>query len=133
VLQRGAQEGLFHSAADISDGGLAVTIAKASFPKRVGATLFSAAVNGAIKQIADLFTETSSAVVVTCDPSAFERIEQITEEEVGSIFAQHVGVTGGSRFVIPFDDGGIDAELSELSAAFSVTLESQLAAEVVTA
>ena len=133
VLRRGAEEGLFHSASDISDGGLAVTLTKSSLPKGIGATLFSAAVNGTIKQAVDLFNESSSAVVVTCDQSAFERIEKITEEEVGSIFAQHIGTTGGDRLTIPFHDGGIDAVLSELSVAFSTALESQLAAEVVTA
>jgi hypothetical protein len=35
--------------------------------------------------------------------------------------------------MVPFDDGGIDASLSELSDAYSETLKSQLAAEVVTA
>jgi phosphoribosylformylglycinamidine synthase len=133
VLRRGMQEGLFHSAADISDGGLAVTLAKSGFSNGLGATLLPAAANGTVRQIADLFAETSSAVIVTCDPSVFDRIEKITEEEVGSIFAQHIGVTGGNRLTIPFDDGGIDASLSELSGAYSRTLESQLAAEVVTA
>jgi phosphoribosylformylglycinamidine synthase subunit PurL len=133
VLQRGMQEGLFHSAADVSDGGLAVTLAKSGFSNGFGARLLPATAHGTLRQIADLFAETSSAVVVTCDPSAFDRIEKITEEEVGSIFAQHIGVTGGNRLTIPFDDGGIDASLSELSSAYAGTLESQLAAEVVTA
>ena len=133
VLRRGAEESLFHSAADISDGGMAVTLAKSSFPHKVGATLFPAAVTGALKQTVDLFGEHSSAVIVTCDPSAFERIEKITEEEVGSIFAQHIGTTGGDRLVIPFEDGEVDAPLAELRNVFSTALDSQLAAEVVTA
>ena len=133
VLQRGMQEGLFHSAADISDGGLAVTLAKSGFSNRFGAMLLPSAVNGTVRQIADLFAETSSTVLVTCDPSVFERIEEITEEEVGSIFAQRIGVTGGNRLTISFDNCGIDASLSELSDAYSGVLESQLAAEVVTA
>ena len=102
VLQRGMQEGLFHSAADISDGGLAVTLAKSGFSNRFGAMLLPSAVNGTVRQIADLFAETSSTVLVTCDPSVFERIEEITEEEVGSIFAQRIGVTGGNRLTIFF-------------------------------
>jgi phosphoribosylformylglycinamidine synthase len=133
VLRRGAEEGLFHSAADISDGGMAVTLAKCSFPHKIGASLFPAAVTGRLKQAADLFNEYSSAIIVTCEPSAFERIEEITEEEVGSIFAQHIGTTGGDRLVIPFEDGEVDAPLAELRNVFSTALDSQLAAEVVTA
>ncbi len=133
VLRRGAEEGLFHSAADISDGGMAVTLAKCSFSHKIGATLFPTAVTGRLKQTADLFNEQSSAVIVTCDPSAFERIEKITEEEVGSIFAQHIGITGGDRLVIPFEDGEVDAPLAELRNVFSTALDSHLAAEVMTA
>jgi phosphoribosylformylglycinamidine (FGAM) synthase-like enzyme len=112
---------------------MAVTLAKSSFPHKVGATLFPAAVTGALKQTVDLFGEHSSAVIVTCDQSAFERIEKITEEEVGSIFAQHIGTTGGDRLVIPFEDGEVDAPLAELRNLFSTAFDSQLAAEVVTA
>jgi phosphoribosylformylglycinamidine synthase len=133
VLRRGAEEGLFHSASDISDGGLAVALAKSALAKGIGATLLSSAIAGTVKQTSDLFNESSSAVVVTCKQSAFEQIEKITEEEVGSIFAQHIGTTGGDRLTIPFSDGGIDAPLSELSVVFSTALDSQLAAEVVTA
>ena len=133
VLQRATLEGLLHSAADISDGGLAVTLARGSLQSGIGVSLFSAGVNGLTKQIADLFGESSSSVVVTCDPSSIERIEKITEEEIGSIFAQHIGTTGGKRITIPFDDGQIDASLTELRPLFSATLPTQFAAEVVTA
>jgi phosphoribosylformylglycinamidine synthase len=132
VLQRGAREGLFHSAADLSDGGLAVTLAKSALARNIGATLFPSAVNGSLKQITDLFGETSSAVVVTCDPAAWEQIEKLTEE-VGSIFAQHIGTTSGTRVTIPFQDGEVDAPLKELKSAYSGALEAQLAEEVVTA
>ena len=133
VLRRGAAEGLFHSAADISDGGLAAALTKSCLANQVGATLLPSHVNDPIRLAADLFAESSSAVIVTCDPTSLERIETITEEEVGSIFAQHIGTTGGDRLTIPFEAGGIDAGLNDLSKHFSGTLESQLAAEVVTA
>jgi phosphoribosylformylglycinamidine synthase len=66
VLRRGAEEGLFHSASDISDGGLAVALAKSALAKGIGATLLSSAIAGTVKQTSDLFNESSSAVVVTC-------------------------------------------------------------------
>jgi phosphoribosylformylglycinamidine (FGAM) synthase-like enzyme len=131
VLRRGAAEGLLHSASDVSDGGLAVTLAKSSLGSGIGATLFLAVTNALCKQVGDLFGESSSAVVVTCDPSAVARIERITEEEVGSIFAQHIGATGGSRLTIPYNDGEVDAPLTELQISFASALESKLAEEVI--
>ena len=133
VLQRAAEEGLLHSAADISDGGLAVTLARCCTQSRIGATVFPAAIGGRVQQIANLFGEVSSSVVITCPLSHFEQIGRITEEIIGSVFAQHIGTVGGSRLRVPFEDTGIDTSIHDLSVAFSGTLESQLAAEVVTA
>jgi phosphoribosylformylglycinamidine (FGAM) synthase-like enzyme len=130
VLQRCSAEGIATSASDISDGGLAVTLAKSTFRKNIGATLFPYNSRSGTKQVLDLFSETSSAVVLTCKPGSFERIEKITEEETGLIFAQHIGVTGGSRLSISYEDAELDVSIADLRAPFSTALESQLAAEV---
>jgi phosphoribosylformylglycinamidine (FGAM) synthase-like enzyme len=130
VLQRCSAEGIATSASDISDGGLAVTLAKSTFRKNIGATLFPYNSRSSSRQVFDLFSETSSAVVLTCKPGDFERIEKITEEESGLIFAQHIGVTGGSRLSISYEDAELDVSIADLRAPFSTALESQLAAEV---
>lgn len=133
VLQRCSAEGLAHSMTDISDGGLAVCLAKAAFVKNIGASIFESRSLSPSKTLFDLFGESSSTVVLTCKLEDFARIERITEEEAGSIFAQHIGTTEQDRLFIPFEDAVIDASIAELKMAWSDSLEEQLAGEVVTA
>ena len=130
VLQRCATEGIAHSASDISDGGLAVALAKACFAKGIGASIFPASGTTAIKTLHDLFGESGSTVVMTCKLEDFARIETITEEEVGSIFAEHIGTTGDHTLTIPFENGAIDLSIADLKTSWADALESQLAAEV---
>ncbi|SNT32481.1 phosphoribosylformylglycinamidine synthase subunit II [Granulicella rosea] len=130
VLRRCADEGVITSASDISDGGLAVALAKATFAHNIGVSLFPHDTRSETKQVLDLFFETSSAVLITCAPGGFERIEKITEELTGRIFAQHIGVTGGTRLTVSYEDAELDATVQELKLAYTHSLESQLAEEV---
>jgi len=133
VLQRCSAEGLAHSAADVSDGGLAVCLARAAFAKGIGASIFQARSLSPSKALFDLFGESGSTVVLTCKLEDFARIEQITEEEAGSIFAQHIGTTIEDRLIIPFEDAVIDVPVAALKEVWAGSLEEQLAGEVVTA
>ena len=132
VMQRLAKEELATSMSDVSDGGLAVAIAKATFAHTVGASLHPAAgLLDTEATVFDLFAENASSILVTCPPTHMERIDRICEE-AGFIFAQHIGdcvpahVSFGVEEVEPI-------ALADLRAAYSNTLESQLAAEVITA
>lgn len=127
VLRRCAEEDLLHSASDISDGGLAVALARASVSSGIGATLLPSSVNGAIRTIQDLFAETPGVAVVTCSEADFEKLDQVTEQEGGSIFAMHIGNTGGTRLTIPLEPETVDVSISEISEAWSTALESHLA------
>ena len=133
VLRRCSGEGLAHSASDVSDGGLAACLAKASFAKNIGASIFPARTLTATNTVFDLFGEPSSTVILTCKLEDFDRIEKITEEEVGCIFAQHIGTTIAGRLTIPFDNEVVDVSLDELKTVWAGALEEQLAGEVVTA
>jgi phosphoribosylformylglycinamidine (FGAM) synthase-like enzyme len=132
VLQRCSADGLAHSASDVSDGGLVTRLAKASFAKNIGASIFPARTITTTNTIFDLFGELSSTVILTCKLEDFDRIEKITEE-VGSIFAQHIGTTIAGRLTIPFDNEVVDVSLEELKKVWAGALEEQLADEVVTA
>jgi phosphoribosylformylglycinamidine (FGAM) synthase-like enzyme len=129
VLQAIAGEGLASSVSDLSDGGLAVALAKASFPNNIGSSIFPARLLSPINTVFDLFAEHGSSVIVACKPEDIERIEQIAENN-GSIFAQHIGNCMAGRFVIELDDASIDSEISELLAPYLNALETQLATEV---
>jgi phosphoribosylformylglycinamidine synthase len=130
LLKLCANEGLIHSAADISDGGLAVTLARAAIASGTGVTLLPSGVSDELRVLWDLYGEPSSGVIVTCTGDDLGRIEELIDREAPSIFAMHIGETGGDRLIIPFEQGGVDASVAELQNAFSGALESQLAEEV---
>jgi len=133
VLQRCAAEGLATSISDISDGGLAVAVAKAALVHGVGVRLLPVAHNVSTLDVAsDLFAEDSSSVLLTCKPADMERVDAICGE-VGGIFSQHIGDCEGDAVLFAIGDEGFGVPISELREAYSGTLPSQLAAEVVTA
>ncbi len=129
ALAKLASEGLIHSASDVSDGGLAVTLARATFPHSVGVQVDgSARANGAL---ALYFTECSSMVVVTCDPDKRATIESLVESFGDNLYAEAIGVTGGDSVDLRL--GGetvIAGSIEDIRVPYSDALESQLAAEV---
>jgi phosphoribosylformylglycinamidine synthase len=141
ALQALAKRGLIHSASDVSDGGLAVALARACIPNNVGVRIslhpqFPFEKSG----VRDLFGEDSSLALVTCDPSNVDVLKQVVDE-FGFVFPMNLGETiepsksVEADFEISFPGRGsaVSTTLSELRAAYATTLESQLAAEVVTA
>jgi phosphoribosylformylglycinamidine synthase len=125
VLKRCADEGILHSAADISDGGIAVTLSRSAVHSGIGATLLPSHLNDGLRINLDLFGETATGVVVTCRAEDFERVDKIAEE-AGSIFASHIGSTGGRRLTMPFADCALDASIEELRVEFATALETNL-------
>jgi phosphoribosylformylglycinamidine (FGAM) synthase-like enzyme len=127
-----AQRGLIHSAKDISDGGLAVALAQAAFENGIGAKVTLGALSEA-EYVAALFAENATEVLVTCAVEDYGMICTFLDE-AGDIWPLDLGETIADR--VEIYAGGIslvDASLGELKSAYSSTLESQLAAEVVTA
>ncbi|ADV84558.1 phosphoribosylformylglycinamidine synthase subunit PurL [Terriglobus saanensis] len=131
LLQLLAKEGLLTSAFDLSDGGLAVALAKACVKGNVGCEIFPSHLNNSLRQVSELFSETS-AVIVTARPGTFAKIDAHTEK-VGTIFAQHIGITGGDRLTIPFEDASIRISVSDLSLAFNEKLAAERVDQVVSA
>jgi len=126
-----AKEGLITSASDVSDGGIAATLAKASVAKGIGAAVSLDYATGDSTAI-ELFAESASTAVVTCTDDAFARLVEI----VGTFEPLHavdIGTTGGKMLDIFTPAGSaIAATVESLRAAYSGVLESQLASEVVT-
>ncbi|HWB31713.1 MAG TPA: phosphoribosylformylglycinamidine synthase subunit PurL [Acidobacteriaceae bacterium] len=125
------REGLITSAGDVSDGGIAVALAKACVVNGVGAAV-SLDYASSDATALDLFGETASTAIVTCTDEAFARLVEV----VGGFEPLHavdVGTTGGRMLDIFTPAGSAIAETVEsLRAAFGGVLEGQLAAEVVT-
>ncbi|WP_035348261.1 phosphoribosylformylglycinamidine synthase subunit PurL [Edaphobacter aggregans] len=134
-----AAEGLVTSAFDISDGGIAVALARACLKNSVG-------VNAEIIPIADapavcaLFGEQANVAVITCSVNNQSRIEEIVEsfEDLSTV---NIGLTAEKEFeILVFpeiamekDGVRIRTSLEDLHSAYSGALESKIAEELVTA
>jgi phosphoribosylformylglycinamidine synthase len=141
ALQALAKRGLIHSACDVSDGGLAVALAKACIPNNIGvhASIWPGLVFD--RTVRELFGEDSSLAIISCAPEDVAKVKEVVDE-FGFVFPYELGQTmnsaaevGSSDFVFSISGVGmvIQTTVAELRTSYSSTLESQLAAEVVTA
>jgi phosphoribosylformylglycinamidine synthase len=134
-----ANEGLITSASDVADGGLAVAIARAAFPNLIGAEVNLIPTADAPTATA-LFGEVSSVALVTCSQSVAERVRDIAfsyaclnAAVIGKTVVDdlHIGVY--PNIAVEKNGAQISCSIEQLRSSYSSTLESQLAAEVVTA
>jgi phosphoribosylformylglycinamidine synthase len=144
LLARLSSEQLITSASDVSDGGLAVTLAKAAIQRGIGMRASTFRHAGA-PSVCDFFSESASRVVVTCSKANIEKIKQVADSfEVG--FAYELGETiedvfhldNGITMVRSIADGWdqdaeINCSVADLYTAYSGALEAQIAEELVTA
>jgi phosphoribosylformylglycinamidine synthase len=134
-----AAEGLVTSTFDISDGGIAVALARGCLKNSVG-------VNAEIIPIADapvvctLFGEQGNVVVITCSLKNQARIEEIVDR-FEDLSTAKIGLTADNDFEIRVfpeiaaekDGAQIRMSLEDLRDAHSGALEAQIAEELVTA
>jgi len=123
-----ADSKLLYSARDLSDGGLAVALAQAAFPKSIGATVEQEQ-SLMVHPLFGLFAEPSSTMLVTAHPSQVAAIEELADEY--SFFAARIGTTGGQRLEISVDgEPFISAPLAALRKPWASALEATLHGEV---
>ncbi|MGA3081934.1 MAG: AIR synthase related protein, partial [Terracidiphilus sp.] len=128
LLAELAEEGLLRSARDISDGGIAVALAQAAFPKGIGATAEQDR-SLMVYPLFGLFAEPASTLLVTTDPSNISEIERLAGEY--SFLCARIGSTGGDRLEITVDgEPFISAPLNDLRKPWASALESTLHGEV---
>ena len=141
ALRALADANVLHSASDVSDGGLAVALAKASIPNNIGVWAANLHPGPEGVKLRELFGENSSLALVTCAQDDVAHVKEIVDE-YGFVFPLELGrtveadnVDHNPDFTIFFADelACVKTTVADLRAAFSNTLPSQLAAEVVTA
>jgi phosphoribosylformylglycinamidine (FGAM) synthase-like enzyme len=131
LLAKLADQGLITSAQDISDGGIAVALARACFTHDIGADIDMAAWTDDIVPV-KLFWEYGNHIVVTCKSDDFGLIEKFAKEY--KYIAEEIGTTGSSGLSIKLRGAAqIAVSIADLRSSYEGTLESQLGAEVVTA
>lgn len=134
ALQTLAQQGLLASAADLSDGGTATALARACFRNQLGAFVsMKLSEPNPFAMAERLFSEIGSSVIATCRPSDLNAIRSALQA-FPLVWTFPIGeVTATGLEIRVNEEPIITASTSDLQNAFSNTLPSQLAAEVVTA
>ncbi len=124
-----ADAGLIHSASDISDGGVAVALAEGSFGNGIGVSAHL--IEGPDLPVAwQLFGETSTQVIVSCDASAVESIKAIVGKHAG-LLIQDIGETVKDHFRIKVNHKTvIDESVQGLQHVWAGALEAKLYDEV---
>jgi phosphoribosylformylglycinamidine synthase len=123
-----AEDGLLRSARDISDGGIAVSLAQAAFPLGIGARVEQDQ-SLIVHPLFGLFAEPASTVLVTTHSSNVTAIEKLAGKH--NFFTARIGTTGGARLEILVDgEPFISASLSELRKPWASALEATLRGEV---
>jgi phosphoribosylformylglycinamidine synthase len=121
-----AAESLIDSAKDISEGGLAVTVAEKCFANGVGANIN---IGGKLRHVLALFGETPSRVLISCDPTHVGRIQQLAKQ--CEIVAAPLGATVDGSLKIGIDGVPvISVAVAELKQAWTSALESALQPEI---
>ncbi len=116
-----AAEGAVQSAHDVSDGGLAVTIAESCFAANGFSTLISLEEKAPAESA--LFGERGARAVVSVSPGSIARLRDIARQY--NVQTQEVGrVTCGSEFCIEFDGRTvINSSIETLRDAWANSLE----------
>jgi phosphoribosylformylglycinamidine (FGAM) synthase-like enzyme len=114
---------LVDSAHDCADGGLAIALSEAAFPKNVGARVNLA--SGGLPGEFVLFGEDASRIVISCDPDKLTPIKQIAVKY--GVAADVIGETIPDRLEISFEGKVvISAASSELTSAYEGAVEAAL-------
>ncbi|MGD0522388.1 MAG: phosphoribosylformylglycinamidine synthase subunit PurL [Terracidiphilus sp.] len=123
-----ADSKLLYSARDLSDGGIAVALAQAGFPKGIGATVEQDQ-SLMVHPLFGLFAEPASTMLVTAHAGNASEIERLAGEY--NFLAARIGTTGGHRLEILVDgEPFISAPLAALRKSWASALEATLHGEV---
>ncbi len=120
----GAAAGLLTSAHDVSDGGLAQTLAESALTHMCGVRVDLSGVAGGDPFVA-LFAESAGRAVVTVDHDDLEALLALAAEH--GVPATPLGRTGGDDLVV---DGAFELNLLKLRSAWIATLPAALGGEL---
>jgi phosphoribosylformylglycinamidine synthase subunit PurL len=133
LLRTLANNGLLVSARDVSDGGVAVALAEASFRKHVGCKVVLPEHLRGLSDLYPLFSEAPTRVILTCAPSAVDAISQLAKE-TGWQGVHEIGVTIPDKVDISVKNRAVIASsIRELKESWSGALQSTLSVDTVTA
>ncbi len=122
LLQDGSRDGVLTSAHDLSDGGLAQTLAESCFRHDIGVTVSLGDVAGGDAFLA-LFAESTARAIVTVTDDHAEALLELAQGHGVPIMA--LGRTGGETISV---EGQFEVSLADTKAAWQETLPAALGA-----
>lgn len=128
-LEELAEFELIESACDVSDGGVAVALARECFRSGIGARV-DLKKSPDVPLELDLFAESASQVIVTCSKSLYEAVDAVVQKSQG-LLCRVLGETAAD--VLELAVGGqvvIHEEPGELRAIWEDALPATIASEV---
>jgi phosphoribosylformylglycinamidine synthase II len=118
--------GLVDSAHDCSEGGIAVTLAESVFANEVGLRVNLASLGLPPEFV--LFGEDASRVLISCDRSSLQGIQQVSGKY--GLSAEQIGETVSDQVEVKLDDRVVvSATVKELRDCFEGALEAALKAD----
>ncbi len=124
------EQRLVDSAKDVSEGGIAVTVAECGFARGTGAVLEISS-EGLGAEVA-LFAENASQIVISCDRKSLEKIKKVALQY--GVAADLIGETIPDKLEIRVDGNvAISAPVASLRKSWSEALEQALRTEAVEA
>jgi phosphoribosylformylglycinamidine synthase len=124
-LARLAEERLIHSARDVSDGGIAVALAEASFANNIGAKVDLDRVSAQL-DLLKLFDECATTVIVTCSREALTQVIA-TVEDAELLRPLSLGITIADRLEITLSGAlAVSADIADLREPWANSLEANL-------
>ena len=124
-----AAKGWIHSARDISEGGLAVTLAESCFGNGVGVHVNLSDLSHEGK-VLGLFAEGATEVLISCAPEMYGEICHLLDAE-GLVWPLDLGETIEEHFeIFAGEDLLIDVPVDELRRPWAAGLEAALQSEV---
>ena len=125
VLVEGAAAGVIRSAHDCAEGGLAVTIAECCFDSSLGVEVALAGVatpTAAWRNVATLFGESASRVVVSVSPDRVESL--LSMAAAANLPAAQIGIVGGDRIRVSVEgERVLDEPLAATELVWSTAIE----------
>ena len=119
LLPQAITAGVVKAAHDVSDGGIAVTLAEMAVAGNCG---FSVAIPQEPRPDCWLFAESPGAVVIALDPSQVDEMKELAARH--NVSVARLGQAAGNHLVV---EGVLDIELSRAAEAWNSTLEEVLA------
>ena len=124
LLVDGAAAGIIRSAHDCAEGGLAVTLAECSFDSSQGVDVDVQGVGAPAgwRDVATLFGEAASRVVVSVSPEHVERV--LAMAAAATVPAARIGVVGGDRIRVSVEGVRVlDEPLAAMEQIWSTAIE----------